>query len=153
MQREINRTAPLMPSSAYKTYTVAAPIRTHWREVSCEEIACNKFVHGWITLVDERDPGGLAARQASYIRGDTTRSHVESRDESGCTQFHFGPGQKPFPPHETHFVKTDRPEIYRVTPGDHRGGTGVKTTHTRAVDWVEDFAIHQQTISDEIKKG
>ena len=154
--RQINRPAPLMPARAYKTYTVAAPIRTHWREVTCAEAPhCKEYVNGWLTVVDERavgETGNLAERQAYYIRHDKTRSYVESQDSSGHTVFDFAPGQKPFPPHETHYIKTDRPEIYLVKPGDHRTN-GTPFTHTRSDDWVEDFAIHQQTISDEIKKG
>ncbi len=150
--RQINRIAPLMPAGSYKTYTVAAPLVSHWRKATCEEVQCQAHTSGWLTIVDERTPGvtTLAARQAHYIRNDSGRSFIESPDESGFTVFDFAPGQSCFEPHK---IKTDRPEIYLVKRGDHRTNGVTPFTHSRSDDWVEDFAIHQQTISDEIKKG
>ena len=148
--RQINRIAPLMRPGAYKTYTVAAPLASHWRKATCEEVQCQAHTAGWQTIIDERTPGvtGLALRQAHYIRNDSGRSYTESVD-AGFTVFDFAPGQNCF---QAHKIKTGRPEIYLVKPGDHRTN-GTPFTHTRPDDWVEDFAQHQQTISDEIAKG
>ena len=150
--RHANRIAPLMPSQSYKTYEVAAPLRTHWRQATCEEAGCEAWRVGWLTVIDERTPGAttLAERQAYYIRHQSGRAFIESLDPSGHTVFDFAPGQTCF---DRHNVKTDRPLVYLVKPGDHRGGVGPTRTHQRPDDWLEDFTEHQDIIATEIGKG
>lgn len=167
MQRTPNRITPQLPVGAVKTYEVDAPLSTHWRDATCEEVECQAMREGWITTVVESDavpvpPAthhyrqlmGIADaddRRAYYIRHMSGRKFTEHRDASGVTVFDFEPGQTCF---ETHRVRVDRPELFIVRDGDFRGNpTGRTRTHTRPDDWVEDFAEHQDKISKRIERG
>lgn len=147
-----NRLNPGLPSHAYKTYQVVAPLSTHFRPATCQEVECPAMINGWRTVVDESTP--LGAKQAHYIRTVSRRSFREDKDlgVSSMTSFVFAPGQLCFAQHK---LRTGRPEVYLVRDGDHRGnprGTQPRR-HTRAEDWVEDFNEHQGRLADEIEKG
>lgn len=72
----------------------------------------------------------------------------------------FEPGQPCFRA-AAHRVRVDRQEIYVVRGGDWRANPTSDLRrdlssghrHTRAIDWVEDCAEHQQRIADRIKAG
>jgi len=135
------RVQPVLPVTAYKTYTIASPLLTHFREGTCEEAGCLAHQHGWTTSIDESTE--LGRRQAHYIRKVSGRSFTEQRIE-GLTAFSFPAGQRCF---ATHKVSLERPEIYLVRGGDWRANpTGERRIHTRAELWVEDFADHQDRI-------
>lgn len=132
----------LLPAQAYQTYHILAPAQTHFRPSSCAEAGCLARHNGWRTTVDERTP--LGQRQAHYIRGDRSRRHVETRMESGLTEFVFEAGQECFTAHQ---VPLERPELYVVRDGDHRGNpTGWSQQHS-ADGWVNAFAEHQDRIA------
>lgn len=146
------RPAPLMPAAAYKTFQIASPISTHYRPATCEEVGCLAQAHGWATMVDESHV--LGAKQAHYIRKLAGRSFIEARTELGLTRFEFAAGQRCFAS-ESHRVPLERPEIYVVREGDHRGnprGTEPRV-HVRALDWVDEFANHQDKIATAIGQG
>lgn len=139
---------PLLPPHAKKTYLIKAPKATHWRKASCIEVGCEGQEHGWVSLIDERTE--LGQRQAHYIRKLSGRRFREET-ENGLTSFTFEPGQTCFTEHE---VPLGKPELYLVRGGDSRRWTGMDDrVHTRAEDWVDDFATHQQKIADAIKEG
>lgn len=157
IRHELTRIEPLMAPAAYKTYSVVMPLATHWRPGTCDEAHCPDFVYGWRTVVDEATD--LGRRQAHYIRHDQTRARAEERDETGLlTVFTFGPGQPCFvnpPTGPGHQVPLQRDPRFLVRGGDWRGnpsGVGPRF-HTRAEDWVDDFATHQQMLADQIGKG
>jgi hypothetical protein len=139
---------PLLPASAKKTYSIKAPQATHWRKASCAEVECQGQEHGWVSLIDETTE--LGQRQAQYIRTLSGRQFKEERSEQGLTAFTFEPGQTCFTEHE---VPLGKPELYIVRDGDLSRSLGNLRVHTRAQDWAEDFATHQQTIADAIKEG
>jgi hypothetical protein len=156
------RATPAMPVQAYKTYRVASPVGTHWREATCAEVDCERWRDGWDTIVDEGT--GLGMQQAAYIRaecvsvlavvqpGDPRRRYSESRGEDGRTVFSFPPGQQCFAG-EPHRVRLARPELYLVRGGDWRANTGLIRRHTGPADWVEDFAENQDRITTVINRG
>lgn len=147
--RPINRIQPAGPPEAYKTYSVLAPPTTHFRPATCEEAECLAHANGWRTVVDERLE--LGQRQAHYIRAESRRKYAEHRGEDGLTVFTFEAGQTCFTRHQ---ARLDRPEVFTVRGGDWRGSGGLGSyTHVRAEDWVEDFALHQQQITDRIERG
>ncbi len=88
------RIEPAGPAAAYKTFQISAPLATHWVDATCEEVACERWLNGWQTVVDESTQ--LGQRQAYYIRHDKSRSHAEARRKEGTTVFSFGPGQRCF---------------------------------------------------------
>lgn len=140
---------PLLPAHAKKTYSIKAPKATHFRKASCAEVECEGLAHGWVCLIDETTE--LGQRQAHYIRAVSGRRFREERSEQGLTSFTFEPGQTCFTPHE---VPLGKPELYIVRGGDLRGNPLKEVRlHSRAEDWADDFATHQQQIADAIQEG
>lgn len=133
-----------------KTYAIVAPRSTHHRPATCAEVECEAWAHGWVTAVDERTE--LGQRQAGYIRTKSGRAYTMSGDADGRTVFTFKPGQSCF---REHTVRLDRPELYVVREGDHRGNPrgAEPLVHKRARDWVDDFATHQERLADRLARG
>jgi len=143
------RIAPRLPVEAVKTYQISKPIPTHFRPGSCAEARCENMQHGWQTIVDEATD--LGARQARYIRRDSSRRFTETRDESGLTMFIFEPGQTCFAHHQ---ISLEREPLYIVRGGDWRGNPRGETwQHANADDWVDDCANHQQALADRLSQG
>ena len=137
----LNRIDPVGPVQAYKTYEIASPISTHYRDGTCEEADCDGYLYGWQTGVDEATD--LGQRQAHYIRKLSGRRYVERRTEIGLTAFTFDAGQQCF---ATHKVPLERPEFYVVRDGDWRQ-LGRPQLHSGPDAWVNDFAEHQDRIA------
>lgn len=146
------RIEPAMPAQDYTTYGMAMPRATHWRPASCEESGCEAYTHGWASTFDLNTE--LGRKQAHYVRHDRSRRHSEQDVGAGLVKFVFGPGQPCFRFRE-HQVPLERPAIFSVRGGDWRGNpTGVPArVHTRAEDWVEDFALHQDRLATALEKG
>lgn len=145
MERPINRIAPKLPVTAMQTYSIDAPMATHFRPASCTEVECPHHLEGWQTLVDEN--AQLGQRQADYIRRHAGRAFTESREKEGVTTFTFPAGQKCFRPHQ---VRIDRPEIFSVVGGDFRGRTSEPRV-LPANGWVEHMqdGLHRlQTLAE-----
>jgi hypothetical protein len=155
------RIQPALPVGAMQTYDLSAPVVTHRRKASCQEIECAAWANGWTTNVDVATP--LGAQQANHIRLHSKRSftvqelgmttlyrNVESVDEhdqvviiavgteyGDLVTFTFYPGQECF---AQHTLPLYRPPILTVYGGDWRGNpTGMHRTHTRAEDWIDDM--------------
>lgn len=145
----LNRIPPAMPVQAYKTYGIVAPVATHWRAATCDEVACPAYQNGWDTHVNEADQ--LGQRQAHYIRREAKRSFTEARRPDGLTTFSFPPGQVCFRQHRT---RIEREELFLMRTGDHRGSPdGVRRSYDRPDQWVDDFAEHQDAISRLNQRG
>ena len=140
--RPVNRPiVPRLPAKAFKTYIVLSPHDTAIRAV-CEQVGCRRWHRGWKSIFDESTPRGRD--QAAYVRCESGRTFREQRTGEGLTVFLFEPYQRCFEDHQTW------PEVYFVRGGDWRGNpTGQRRVHTRAADWVEDFALHQQRLADQ----
>ena len=176
---EMNRLEPKLPVHAMKSYDIHAPLASHWRKATCEEVDCEGWRSGWITMIDERDlaPRGeetlahLPPRErtaahvrrlrqmanadearAYYIRHLSGRNFTESKDTAtGKTVFDFPPGQECF---DEHRVRVERPEIFVVRDGDFRGNpTRERRVHDSPDHWVEDFAEHQDQIAIQVDRG
>jgi hypothetical protein len=148
--RPLNRIDPVGTAYSYKTYAIASPISTHYRDGTCDEFGCLAQRNGWKTVIDEST--ALGQRQAHYIRHDR-RKFTETRTEAGLTEFAFEAGQKCF---ATHKVPLERPEFFGVLGGDYRlhdnrwgvaRQQGQLTVHTKPTNWVDDFATHQERLS------
>jgi hypothetical protein len=148
VERPVFRLEPAMPAAAYKTYRIVAPVATHFRPATCAEVNCPAYVKGWKVHVEELPPHLLHAAKTSG------RRYREMHVAEGETYLVFEPGQSCFRSGE-HRTRIDRPELFVVQGGDHRGtprGTEARR-HARAADWVDDFAEHQSRLSDEQQKG
>lgn len=147
--RQGMRLAPAGPFTAYKTYRIFAPPSTHWAPATCAEVGCGPYTGGWRTIVDETTDQGRA--QAFYIRRRSGRRFTEDRDDAGLTVFAFEPGQRCFAA-DRHRRRLDRPPLYLVEDGDWRRKTG-RRRHAGVMDWVDDFANHQDRIAAAVQRG
>jgi hypothetical protein len=145
----LNRIQPAMGPGSYKSYQIAAPVSTHWRDAACEEVGCEKYLNGFALVIDETS--ALGAFQGDYARHDASRSHCESRDELGMTVFTYPPGTRCFEPHKT---RIERPEHFLITGGDWRGNPrGTPAIELRPDQWVDDFACHQDGLKTALDRG
>lgn len=154
------RVQPKLPAWAVKTYTVSAPLETHWRVATCTEVQCPREEFGWQTVLLEADETG--AWQANYIRTQSGRKYREYRREDGMTVFEFPAGQRCFAVMirdgkvvAGHPKRIERPELFIVGDGDWRGNPRDTTpiVHSGPESWVDDFATHQDTLADAAKRG
>jgi len=150
ISRPINRVTPALPMQAYKTYALATPLRTHFRRATCEEVGCRHWKEGWRMQIDPNND--LGARQLNYIRLHSGRAYVQVPGPQGASvTLLFKPGQRCFAEHR---IPLEREPLVAVRGGDWRGNPdGMIRRHTRAADWVEDFAEHQIKIIEERKRG
>lgn len=142
------RFEPKMAPDAYRTYAVVSPLSTHFRSATCAEVDCPHYVNGWRVRLEALTPDlAQAARRSG-------RKYAEQAVAEGETYLVFEAGQPCFRAGE-HRIRSDRPPLYLVRPGDHRVDprTVKGRLHQRPENWVEDFAEHQQKLTDEIQKG
>jgi hypothetical protein len=151
MSQALNRIPLNMTPDAYKTYRVLAPLHSHWRQATCEEIDCEAFIHGWKTTVDESTE--LGQQQAYFIRHDKTRSATEHRD-GGLTTFTYTAGQRCFA-WMNHKTRVGRLDLFVVDGGTYdENPVGIpRRMHTNGAFWAEDFAENQDNIASRIQRG
>lgn len=139
---------PLMGPESYKTYAVHAPLSTHFRPATCEEVDCPHYIHGWRTRVEGLPPDLLHAARTSG------RHYREVQLAEGETWMEFSAGQSCFQVSK-HRKRIEKPELYIVRDGDLRGNPrGTKARlHQRPADWQDDFANHQQALADAQARG
>ncbi|MBA4865910.1 hypothetical protein H1V43_32115 [Streptomyces sp. PSKA54] len=144
----MNRVEPRMPAAAYKTFQILAPVPTHWRPASCAEVDCPDYVNGWRVRIEGLDAQMLHAAKTSG------RKYSELRVAEGETWLVYEAGQPCFRAAQ-HRKRIDRPELFLVRDGDHRGNPrGTKARmHAKPEHWVENFAEHQQGLADAHQKG
>ena len=79
-------------------YSIKAPLSTHWRDATCEEVSCRKNIMGWETHCNVGTE--LGQNQVAYIRaGKSGRRYTERVDVEGIVIFTFSPGQQCFTTH------------------------------------------------------
>lgn len=139
------RIAPALPVGAYTTYQVLAPLSTHFRPATCEEVDCEAYRNGWRVRIEGLAPAMLHAARTCG------RRYRELQVAQGETWLVYEPGQ-PCLKATTHTTRLDRPEIYLRRPGDWRG-LGEAYRHSRPEHWVDDFATHQQQLADRLERG
>lgn len=148
--RPLNRVEPRGPAAAYQTYVIDAPMATHRRRATCAEVDCAARAHGWASRINIRTD--LGAAQAVYIRMHSGRAFTATEPSAdGIVTFTFPAGQNCF---AEHTVSLERPEFFSVHGGDFRGNPfGSVRRHTRAADWVDDFANHQDRLATRAQRG
>ncbi|MFC4609722.1 hypothetical protein ACFO9E_18155 [Streptomyces maoxianensis] len=142
------RIQPAGPPSAYKTYSIKAPLSTHFRHATCEEVACPDFLYGWRVRKENLTPALL--HTATHCGRKYTELHVAE----GETYLVYEAGQSCFQS-ARHRTRVERPELYIVRDGDHRGnprGTPNRI-HKRAEDWAEDLHEHTDKLNTTLKEG
>jgi hypothetical protein len=142
----VSRIEPVGRTDQYKTYAMLFPTQTHFRQATCEEVMCFNFLNGWKTVVSEGSPQAAIARS---LKG--SYSFTEASIEGGLVEFLFAPGQKCFKWNE-HKLPLDRPGHFVVRPGLSWAPTG-QARVMRPLDWVDDFANHQDKIHTALERG
>lgn len=140
---------PLMGPEAYKTYSIMAPLSTHFRPATCAEVDCPDYLHGWRIRADVLDERMLHAARTSG------RKYTELRVSELENWIVFEAGQSCFRTSQHRTRIHDKPELFLVSDGDARGNPrGTKARlHQRPADWQEDFAEHQQGLANVHQKG
>lgn len=146
----MNRTRQQVGAEAYQTFQVTSPLATHTRAATCEDVQCGAYARGWRMKLDLGTD--LGQRQAQYIKHQSGRSFKVLSQVDGLVELEFAANQPCF---QDHRVSNDRPEIYRVKGGDHRGNPlGTLTrVHKKPEFWVEEFAQNQDRINAVRQKG
>jgi hypothetical protein len=147
--RQLQRATPLLHAAQYKTYGIASPVDTHTKPAKCHQVNCANYNRGWQTILDISD--AAHARTANWIRLQSGR-HFTVVQNGTLVTFTFPGGQYCFTPHR---VSLQRPEHFFVQGGDWRGdplGVGLRQ-HRDGVDWVDDFAEHQDKFAALVQRG
>jgi len=144
---EGQRLPPNLPTAAYQTFQISAPLETHWRSASCAEVDCPQYLNGWRVRLE-----GLSEedRWAIHRSGRKFERHEIA---AGETWLMFEAGQSCFAASE-HKLPLGRPELFVVRGGDWRGNpTKEFRQHTSADSWVDEFATNQDKIAEVIERG
>jgi hypothetical protein len=148
----ITRVVPRAGPEHYRSFSMRAPLDSHWRPATCEEVECEAYRSGWVTTVDTSD--ALGQRRYHFITHDPTRRHSMQHVGDSLFKFVFGPGQECFNSH-THRAPIGRPALLLVGDGDWRGnprGTPVRQ-HTSVDDFVDEFSNHQDRLLTALQRG
>ena len=142
----MNRITPNLDPMQYDSYIVRAPVETHFRDASCQEVDCLNLANGWHTYVDERTT--LGQMQSHYIRNVSGRFFTETLGEDRQTDFWFPAGQRCFVQHR---VRLDRPELFGLKAGDWR--VGGRPREVTGGEWLDRFAENQFKLRDMQQRG
>lgn len=149
IQRQLFRVEPNGRPEDYKTYSLKRPIKTHWREATCQEVDCPNYVNGWRQVIDVSTD--LGRRQARYIRDHSGRKYVVVSQVELIITLEFPAGQRCFSEHRK---PLEREPLFFVKGGDYRGNPrNIPTVQRKAADWVDDFGSHQIRLTEQLKKG
>lgn len=106
-------------------FSILWPLSTHWRQASCREVNCPRYVLGFTVKLDESIESHHGA--AEDVRHKYGMEFVEYKDAEGLTTFEFSPGQECFEGRAgRHRIKLDRPEVLtqRTAQGTRRFSRG-----------------------------
>lgn len=145
-QRRVNRAEPVGPTHAYQTYSIQAPLETHFVKATCPEVDCKEYKEGWTLRVQHLNDRLWAAIKNSkrrYRRMDLTA-------EEGYLIFE--PGQLCFQV-DQHKRKLERPEFYLVGRGDWRSFRPRNATQLKTGLWLEHLYEHLDLIKQLNKRG
>lgn len=144
----VMRLEPVLPPGAYQTYEIDAPLATHWRRATCQEVDCPKYLNGWISKVVRNSSDESILKHACQVYGISWKS-IELVDGFNC--YRFDAGQRCFK-FMTHHVPLERPATFYLKGGDWRG-----SDFTRIFDkpeqWIDHFAHHQDKLSSAVERG
>jgi len=148
-----NRLAPNAGPENFKTFERRAPLSSHWRKATCEEVLCDDYVHGFVLTIDLSTD--LGQRQYDYVKHDGSRSCSIHRSGMNMLSCVYRPGNAGFKPTHDHRIPIGRPAIFLVAEGDFRGnprGIPVRV-HRTGVDWADEFATHQDKVVTLLQRG
>lgn len=134
--RPLNRPTPSLPASDMISHHIVAPLSSHWRKATCEEIGCLQFHNGWAIPLAGKDDGDLWQLQ------HCGRRYVEGELEGFGRAYFYEAGQPCFLA-STHVKRIERPELFVVRDGDWR--TALRDGNPRVFSGADAWADHYQT--------
>lgn len=147
----VSRPPATLPPGAMQTYEIDAPLESHWRPATCEEVECAAYAQGWTADVPPDSADEARIKQVYDLeirRGKVTTT----RTPEGFTRYHFPAGTECFR-RIWHRLPLERDAIFTVRSGDWRGTDGVIRTFKNGEQWVDSFATHQDKIKTLIDRG
>lgn len=147
----VTRPEPKLPPGAMQTYEVDAPLTTHWRAATCQEVECAAYMQGWHSDVPPDSDAEVRIQQtydSEIRRGAVTTSQTPE----GFIRYHFPAGTDCFR-RIWHKLPLEREAIFTVRSGDWRGTDGVIRQFSTGAEWVDSFAEHQDKIKSLIDRG
>lgn len=136
------RIKPVGSVWAYKTYAIRSP----HRPATCEQVDCDAYLHGWVTVV------AADSEQAYYIRTQSGRSFIEERGEGGLATFTFAPGQQCFGA-SRHSLPAVGAEAFGERDGDWRGNPTGRVIRHSPQGWTDSFGEHQERLKTLHERG
>jgi hypothetical protein len=139
---------PAMGPEYYRTYSLIAPVVTHRRPATCQEVRCPRHVNGWKMGFDTTD-----AAQAKAIKWIRMHSGLSYTTEQVGTKIilTFVAGQNCF---DQHTIALEREPFYVVREGDFRGNPRrTQAQRFNADDWIDHFANHQDRLATRMEQG
>lgn len=147
----VNRIAPTLPPGAMQTYEIDAPLETHWRSATCQEVECAAYMQGWTS--DVLPNSAEEARIQKIYDNEIRRGAITTtQTPEGFTRYHFPAGTACFR-RIWHKLPLERDAIFTVRSGDWRGTDGVIRQFDTGADWVDSFANHQNIIKSLVDRG
>lgn len=139
----------MLGPESYRTYAIVAPLATHFRPATCEEVGCRGWANGWVT----RLPVGHELIDL-ITSGRTGRRYQETTAPGAAErEFAFPAGQSCFRASQ-HRVPLERDPLFVVKDGDRRGNPrGTRPALLRADQWVDEFATHQDALATARERG
>lgn len=129
---------------SYKTFGIRAPLSTHFRKATCEEVDCADWRYGWKLRWD------VLSESDRHLITHCGRKYVIDQEwiifEAGQPCFRF----------DVHRTRVDRPELYLVK-GSHMSmasrHAGGAMQHKNVEDWIDDFQNTTDKVVQQLKEG
>lgn len=128
----------------YSTFSIHAPLATHWRKATCQEVDCPEYRNGWGLRVEHHDAAVLYAAEHSG------RKFYRKEVSPGENWLVFEAGQKCFQA-ENHRKKIERDDVFVLRRGDFRRYEDPHKLSSQS--WVDSFGENQENINAAIQRG
>ena len=122
-------------------FQASAPLATHWRPATCQEVDCEAHLLGFKLVLDEEAHADQIDALRTLRHG---RHFTEHHEVEGFIEFRFPAGQRCFKHHTTGIGRD---------PIMLHGVNAQVRQHVRAKDWHEDFNETSYQIQEQRKRG
>lgn len=144
-----------LPPQSKVAYRIVAPLATHWRAATCEEVECTYYLDGWQLRADslseaDRHAVDTSGRHYKVLRIAEGETWLVFEAGQPCFR-QWMPGQQFIEGH--HRVPNNRPEAYLRSAGDWRLYLGSHCRFDRGDQWRDDFAEHQDKLATQKERG
>jgi hypothetical protein len=121
-----------MTQRTSKIFQATWPKASHWRQATCEEVACPHFLLGWVTRVIRGSDNDL------YIKADKKRRYKMGK-EGELNAYYFEAGQQCFRSEAgSHYVRLERGPWLTINALD-RQPARLQRNAMESERWKNDF--------------